>query len=140
MMDRHKAGMQSAYSKYLKSKRARLYAGDSAYPTLMGELLEVFAHDEAAYAGVIAFASAMYRCDTLAATVQGIAVAFGSGMAEDTQQNYEDFLLTKSGLADHPRRDEFLALARQIATEGDRGIRLYRFALWLLTANPEDQR
>ena len=66
-------------------------------------------------------------------------MANGGGMADNTDEAYEHFLLIQAGLEHHPRSEEYLALARQITAERDWGTRLYRFTAWLLQNEDDEQ-
>jgi hypothetical protein len=136
-----KTNLAAAYRQYLKSKRSRIYTPErGAFAVLSGDILEILADSERLHAGIVAFASAQYRLDARAATIQAIAIALGGGeMADGSDESYDDFLLTQAGLADHPNREEFVMLARQIASEQDWGTRIYRFATFLMATTDDEQ-
>jgi hypothetical protein len=137
MNNRHKRTLGIALARYLRAKRTRLYVGENAYETLVADLLELMS-DEDASTAFLAFSAARYRIDARAATIQAIAIFHGGGMADDTDQAYEDFLLTQAGLSDHPNREAFVTLARQISAENDWGTRLYRFAKFLMATTDDE--
>lgn len=80
--------------------------------------MELLAEDETASTALLTFSSARFSLDPRAATIQAIAVANGGGMADNTDEAYEHFLLIQAGLEHHPRSEEYLALARQITAKG----------------------
>jgi hypothetical protein len=125
--------MQNALSKYLKSRRSRLYNTPSAYQILASDLLTALEFDEEAHTAVLAFTSARYRVQQMAAraaTIHAVAMMEGKEWQHDVDVQLTDWLLQQAGLDDLDGK--IAPLADAVAREPDYGQGLYVFARGIL--------
>jgi hypothetical protein len=125
--------MQSALTKYLKSRRSRLYNTPSAYQVLASDLLTALESDDTAHTALLAFSSARYRAQALAAraaTIHAVAMLEGKEWQHDIDSQLTNWLLEQAGLDDV--EGKIAALADAVARETDFGQGLYTFSRGIL--------
>jgi hypothetical protein len=125
--------MQSALTRYLKSRKSRLIDSPSAYQVLASELLQALASDDAAHTALLTYTSSRYRAQQLAAraaTIHAVAMLEGKEWQHDIDAQLTNWLLEQAGLAD--MEGKIASLAEAVARESELGMGLYVFAKGVL--------